>query len=412
MKNWHITLSMFSRFFSGTPEAVVERNYLKDLIHYCEKRLRQDRDLLSKNQEMAFRKEIQKAQNSFTAKEPHPLQVGEALEEACRRCFLSVEPPWLQKDSHSGWLRENGEVILVAMIVAFAVRAFFFQPFKIPTGSMQPTLNGITIRATKPHELTWWYRLICRPLFGERVVHLVVEEEGSFNGMQAVKFGPLHYGGKNGFFNWFPTEATEFTIGSKTYTFPTDTSKFQSDVLRSGVTEPGSQPLLNRGRTYQKDEVLLSCVIQTGDQLFVDRCTYHFRKPKRGDVFVFETDDLKVINPGQFYIKRLAGVPNDTLEIKERNLYLNGQLAEEPGFQKVMSQKDGYRGYGYLSSDQRRVDGLEGPFSLGDREYFALGDNSFNSADSRFWGTVPYKNIVGRGFFVYWPFTRHFGRVD
>jgi signal peptidase I len=153
-------------------------------------------------------------------------------------------------------------------------------------------------------------------------------------------------------------------------------------------------------------------VVKTGDQLFVDRCTYNFRKPSRGDVFVFETHNIPVGSPGDFYIKRLAGLPGDKLQVRDGMLYVNGRIAEEPGFCRVMSRTDGYRGYGSFSPQAKRLAKPDDVVSLEERQYYALGDNSFSSADSRFWGSVPYKNIVGRGFFVYWPFKPHFGRIE
>ena len=85
-------------------------------------------------------------------------------------------------------------------------------------------------------------------------------------------------------------------------------------------------------------------------------------------------------------------------------------------FERVMSgtfehPKDGYRGYasgpsfGYLYSP-------DATFRVPEKRYFALGDNSYNSADSRYWGTVPEENLMGCGMFVYWPFTKHWGFIQ
>ncbi len=86
------------------------------------------------------------------------------------------------------------------------------------------------------------------------------------------------------------------------------------------------------------------------------------------------------------------------------NLFINGKLAEEEGFRKVMSKKDGYKGY-------TSGVGYQLNFDLGDEEYVALGDNSGNSLDSRGWGVVPRDNIVGRALYVYLPFGHHWGRI-
>ena len=89
---------------------------------------------------------------------------------------------------------------------------------------------------------------------------------------------------------------------------------------------------------------------------------------------------------------------------------MNGKPAEGFGFQRVMRAQDGYRGY----SNDPRFQYLCSPeleFQVPLKSYFAMGDNSYNSSDSRAWGRVPAENLVGRGLFVYWPFSRHWGGI-
>ena len=109
-----------------------------------------------------------------------------------------------------------------------------------------------------------------------------------------------------------------------------------------------------------------------------------------------------------FYIKRLAGLPGDTLRIEPPKLYINGKTAEGFGFARVMSAKAPYAGYAlgrdYLAAPNST-------YSVPAHGYFAMGDNSYNSYDSRYWGPVPEENLVGRGLFVYWPFNRHWGLI-
>jgi len=79
-----------------------------------------------------------------------------------------------------------------------------------------------------------------------------------------------------------------------------------------------------------------------------------------------------------------------------------------------MSMKDGYHGYSNTSANGQRFPYLGTPdsvLSVPEAGYIALGDNSYNSSDSRDWGAVPQKNLVGRGLFVYWPFTSHWGFI-
>ena len=139
---------------------------------------------------------------------------------------------------------------------------------------------------------------------------------------------------------------------------------------------------------------------------------YHFRTPDRGEVFVFNTKGIEGINGGiqsQHYIKRLCGVPGDSLEIKENGgpLYVNGETAKENGIVKVFKEYDGY------SLIRRvRVPDYQGinKTKLPKDSYFALGDNSDDSADSRMWGNVPEDNLLGPGMMVYWPL-EHWGFI-
>lgn len=389
---------MFSKLASWWSRRA-ERNQLEDLIHHCYKRMRRDSDLISSISRDRFITEIQKAQNSLSANEKNLEKPAEALVEAYTKTFTPQDSP--------SW-RENGEVILVALVVAMAVRAFFLQPFKIPTGSMQPTLNGITVRAATPQENSWWYKVIALPLFGENVINYKAVTPGKFHDLKEVSFPPFHFGGSRGFFNLLPTTGVEFFIGTTRYTFPRERSSFQRDILG----EMGGRSFLDMEHIFQPGEPVINCIVQTGDQLFVDRMSYYFHKPQRGDVFVFETNDLPVQNPGDFYIKRLAGIPGDTLRLASPDLFSNGKKPDHPGFQRVMSMKDGYHGYANGLMSQKHLSTPSATYTLKPRQYFALGDNSYNSSDSRMWGPVPYKNIVGKGFFVYWPFTKHFGRVE
>ena len=111
-------------------------------------------------------------------------------------------------------------------------------------------------------------------------------------------------------------------------------------------------------------------------------------------------------------------MPGDELQIKPPLLQVDGKLADEFGLKRVMSAVPPYRGYvlGREAVDVSwrgstiRVD-LSTPFRVPEHGYFAMGDNSSNSLDSRYWGPVPEENLVGRGLFVYWPFNRHWGLI-
>jgi len=124
--------------------------------------------------------------------------------------------------------------------------------------------------------------------------------------------------------------------------------------------------------------------------------------------------DLNPAMGSQHYIKRLAGMPGQTLRIDPPRLFVDGALATNPAFQRVMSMENGYRGYSNGPAGGGGFTYLGNPdatFTVPARSYFALGDNSYHSRDSRDWGIVPERNVAGRGFFVYWPFTSRWGFI-
>jgi signal peptidase I len=328
--------------------------------------------------------------------------------------------------------RENVEVILVAIVVAVGIRSYFLQPFKIPTGSMQPTLNGII---GYPYESE-------RPLpnaaqqiaeffvLGRNYINVVSQEEDQILQVQTVK------------------RAFFFTLSRVICHHQTFTIYAPPDTLRDAFN-------VVPGRMLQRGEIVARGAIDTGDQVFVDKFSYNFVKPHHGDVFVFRTNNIPAIREdpitgAPFYIKRLAGLPNDSLRIDPPRLYINGQPAEQIafGFARVIQSRFPYRGYSEaqlnvgelerqleetnaarisaLSSGQtgrmsqlqeeeqdraQRLEEAKERLHVPAHSYFAMGDNSYNSFDSRYWGPVPEENLVGRGLFVYWPFNRHWGLI-
>jgi len=287
----------------------------------------------------------------------------------------------------AGW-RENCEVFLVAIVIAIAVRTYFLQPFTIPTGSMQPTLNGIIGVSTGELPPNILERIWDFVILGRSYVNVVATEDGTVVGL--TEKSPLPF-----------LTYSKLECGPRTYIIYAPAAALSKDFHVTWGTE------------YKAGEVIARGYINAGDHVFVDKISYNFRRPDRDKVFVFKTTGILGIEktiPGdsgsQFFIKRLAGLPGDTLQIQSPYLFINGALAKGEGFRRVMSMQGGYRGYQAVGglSDGESV-------SLPPKSYFALGDNSYYSLDSRYWGGVPQENIMGYGLVVYWPFTRHWGLI-
>lgn len=124
----------------------------------------------------------------------------------------------------------------------------------------------------------------------------------------------------------------------------------------------------------------------SGDYLIVDEISYRFKAPLRGEIIIFESPTY----PFKSFIKRVIGLPGETVEIREGKIIISNaqgvQILDESEYLSFVN-----------TSGSIRV-------SLGQEEYFVLGDNRSNSFDSRRWGTLPAENIIGKVFLRLWPF--------
>lgn len=134
--------------------------------------------------------------------------------------------------------------------------------------------------------------------------------------------------------------------------------------------------------------------IMTDSNLIGFRLAYSFSDPKRGDIVIFPDPDKKEDEKGQVekLIKRIIGLPGDTVEIKKGHVYINGELLEEDYVKEDWSDGTG--------SDGISVVVPEGC-------YFMMGDNRKTSLDARFWENkfVKREDIIGKAWLVYWPFS-------
>lgn len=142
------------------------------------------------------------------------------------------------------------------------------------------------------------------------------------------------------------------------------------------------------GQRTKVDGRSMEPTLQDGDQLIVDKISYRFRDPERFDIIIFpyHGDGSKKT----YYIKRIIGLPGETIQIVDGKIYINGEVLEENYGKEVME------GAGRASQ----------PIVLGDDEYFVLGDNRNNSKDSRVEsvGNIKRSDIIGRAWIRIFPF--------
>jgi signal peptidase I len=118
---------------------------------------------------------------------------------------------------------------------------------------------------------------------------------------------------------------------------------------------------------------------KTGEFVIVNKLAYKLGEPKLGDVIVFHYPR----DPEQEYIKRVIGLPGDSIEVADGQVVVNGQAIQEP----------------YIAS----APAYQSEWTIPDNNLFVLGDNRNNSSDSHNWGPVPMENVIGKAIFVYWP---------
>lgn len=240
---------------------------------------------------------------------------------------------WLRAYPNAS-VRDNLEGFFTMALLLFAFRQFFFQPMVIPTGSAQPTFNGITsedMRFTGEKVPNPAVRALEWALFGYHYVEVIATEDGELSlGVE----GPA------------PASALAnllgkkflIRVGNRDYPVSSSMSEGRLDFLRhmSLVNEYGTPPQ----RRFKAGEPIIRCRMKSGDRLFVDRITYNFRRPQRGETVVFKSLKHPGMTPNTHYIKRLIATGGETVKIgDDRHVSINGRRLEatDKGFEKVYS---------------------------------------------------------------------------
>jgi signal peptidase I len=144
---------------------------------------------------------------------------------------------------------------------------------------------------------------------------------------------------------------------------------------------------------YRVDSGSMEDTMLEGDYIFVNQLAYNFGVPKVGDIIVFKSP----LNPTKDFIKRVIALPGETVEVIDKVVYVDNQLAAiYPGAKNIDPK---------IMAMQLSLRDNFGPVQVPAGQYFVMGDNRDNSQDSRFWGFVPKENIKGKALFIYWSWT-------
>lgn len=131
-------------------------------------------------------------------------------------------------------------------------------------------------------------------------------------------------------------------------------------------------------------------VLMEGDRIFVDKISYRFRPPERGDIVVFKYP----LDRKKDFVKRLVAFGKETVEIRDGQIYLNGQRLEKPA---TFLERFYYNRPDWAFAKPGQM------ITVPEDHLFVLGDNSAQSSDSRNWGFVPREDLIGRAVLIWWP---------
>jgi signal peptidase I len=160
-------------------------------------------------------------------------------------------------------------------------------------------------------------------------------------------------------------------------------------AIKAWVVNPYRIPTSSMEPTLHCAGAGLGCTAQFSDRVLANRFIYHLIDPKRGDIVVFETprDARSRCLAGGTFVKRIIGLPGETVEVRNGNVRVNGARLREP----------------YVHADRRDSGKTVTRYRIPKDHYYVMGDNRAQSCDSTVWGALPRANLIGKVFAVYWP---------
>jgi len=159
-------------------------------------------------------------------------------------------------------------------------------------------------------------------------------------------------------------------------------------AIKAWVVNPYRIPSSSMEPSLHCAEPQPGCLANYSDRVLANRFIYHFRDPHRGDIVVFNTPPLALekCGAGGTFVKRIIGLPGDTVSERKGRVSINGRPLDEP----------------YVPQSERNPQ-ANGSWTVPRGAYFMMGDNRAQSCDSREWGSVPRSDLIGPVFAVYWP---------
>ena len=403
------------------------RKQAKELLHAAGKVYHYRRDLISAARLQEMEQAVGEVEQMLKDKAADPA----ALEQAIDRLDALLRTIGGKLYPKTFW-SDNLEVILVAAILVIGVRTFFFQPFIIPTNSMYPTYSGMNaiVYTAEDEPPGVAARVLNKIILGAKYKSLYAHNSGQLSiPMGQTSEGLQIYRERVKGRKWLvlPAMLDEYTfyVGNVPHTLrvPAEfdmnkllTETFAADGMNLAESAISSTGMVwNLNQRIEAGELIIRFDITLGDALFVDRLSYHFKRPEAGDAFVFRTNDIREElgritgdYTDKYYIKRIGGVGGETLEIADGALLVDGEpRTEVEAFERNAAKQGEYNGY---INHTLMAEGRE--LVVPEARFVALGDNSGNSLDSRYWGFVPEKSVIGKAVFIYYPFTRRWGVAE